>query len=172
MRKIDTFKIKEMTNQLIGYDNFIMEEKMNKSKTKNIALVSLGVLAFGGGVATVNALTDNGVVNTIGKAIPIKIISSDEEAMNATCKEVGNGKYSCTYEGETLDGQVSYSLEYETDNIDDKDSSAKVYFGYVDLSDNELKETNFDDVKIKYDTSKLDDESKKLLEEYVFASKE
>lgn len=164
MSKIDTFKIKEMTNQLIGYDNFKMEEDMRKKKYKKIALFTLGFVLFGGSVVTVNALTNNGVVNTIGKVIPIKIVSSDEESGNATCKEVSNGKYSCTYEGELIDGQLSYSVEYETDNVDDTTPNAKVYYGYVDLSDEDLESANFNDAK------EIDEALNNKLKEFIFAN--
>lgn len=122
MNKIDTCQIKEITNQLIGYENFKMEEKMKKNKLRNIAFVFGGVLLLGISTMTVNALTNNAVDETIKKMIPFKVVSkNDEDMKNATCTELDNGNVSCTIEKESKDGDNKFEITVEYDSSYDKE---------------------------------------------------
>ncbi len=126
MKKVDTNYIKEMTNQMIGYNNFKMEENMKKKKLKNITFVLMGILFLGSGIVTVNALTDNAIVDTINDVIPVRVVSKKEEEKNAVCKKTDDNHINCTIDwkdvksGEEIkqntDELIYYFINKEIDN--------------------------------------------------------
>lgn len=69
MNKLDLNKLKEMTNNKIGYDCFMNEEhRRNKTIKRTIMTFSIIMFMFVS-LVTVNALTDNGIVKLFtGKA--------------------------------------------------------------------------------------------------------
>ena len=79
MKKMDTTHIKEMTNQIIGYENFKQEEIMKKNKLQKIAFVVTGVSFLSVGTITVNALTDNAITDAVKEIMPISVITNNQE---------------------------------------------------------------------------------------------
>ncbi len=131
MNKIDTHQIKEMTNQLIGYENFKMEEKMKKSKLRNIVLVFIGIILLGFSTITVNALTNNAVSDVIKKIIPFKAINkNDEDIKNATCTELNNGNISCIIEEDSEDDDNKFEITVEYDSSYDKEKGETFLYEY------------------------------------------
>ncbi len=131
MNKIDTNQIKEMTNQLIGYENFKMEEKMKKKKLLNIAFVFGGIILLGFSTITVNALTNNVVSDAIKKIIPFKVINkNDEDIKNATCTELDNGNISCIIEEDSEDDDNKFEITVEYDPSYDKEKGETFLYEY------------------------------------------
>ena len=58
MNKIDTERIKSMTNELIGYENYKREKKMKREKIRNITFVMVGAITLSLGTLTVDALSN------------------------------------------------------------------------------------------------------------------
>ena len=131
MNKIDTDYIKEMTNQLIGYENFKMEENMKKSKLRNIAFVFGGIFLLGVSTITVNALTGNAVDEAIKQIIPFRVISkNDIDNKNATCSELDNGHITCTIEQESKNSNSKMEIIMEYDPNYDKTKGETFYYEY------------------------------------------
>ena len=131
MNKIDTQKIKDITNQLIGYENFKMEEKMKKNKLRNIAFIFIGIILLGISTMTVNALTNNAVDEAIKKIIPFKVINkNDEDIKNATCTELDNGNISCTIEEDSENGNKQFEINVEYNPNYDKEKGETFYYEY------------------------------------------
>ncbi len=131
MNQFDTHQIKEITNQLIGYENFKREEKMKKRKLRNIVFVFVGIILLGISTMTVNALTNNAVDEAIKKMIPFKIVSKNEEDMkNATCTELDNGNVSCTIEQESENGDNKFEITVEYDPTYDKTKGETFLYEY------------------------------------------
>ena len=131
MNKIDTQKIKDITNQLIGYENFKMEEKMKKNKLRNIAFIFIVIILLGISTMTVNALTNNAVDEAIKKIIPFKVINkNDEDIKNATCTELDNGNISCTIEEDSENGNKQFEINVEYNPNYDKEKGETFYYEY------------------------------------------
>lgn len=130
MNKIDTYQIKKMTNQLIGYENFKMEEEMKAKKMKKV-IFGLGVFfLLGIGTVTANALTNNKIVDMVKDMVSVKVISGNvEEVKNGVCKKLENGNFSCTFK-DPENGEEEITMQYTTDNTDNKDIS--IQYEYVD----------------------------------------
>lgn len=126
-------KIKKRTNQLIGYENFEREEKEKMKKIRNI-LLSIGIfVVFLAGGFTVNALSDNGIVNGIKEALNLNIKINGEEK-NATCKEMENGNIKCTVDKEVLGEDAKVEIEYNKEYQGDFEFEAKIEEGTTELS--------------------------------------
>lgn len=69
MNKLNLDKVKEMTNNKIGYDSF-MEEEHSRNKRIKKTVLSLSIVMFMFiSLVSVNALTDNGIIKLFtGKA--------------------------------------------------------------------------------------------------------
>ena len=130
MNRIDTCKIKKITNQLIGYENFKMEEEMKSKKMRKLTFVFSGILLFGIGTITANALTDNKIVDTSKDFVTVKIISGNvEEVNNGTCKKLENGNYACTFK-DTEDGEdKEITMEY---SVNGANSNISIQYDYIE----------------------------------------
>lgn len=121
MKKMDTTHIKEMTNQIIGYENFKQEEIMKKNKLQKIAFVVTGVSFLSVGTITVNALTDNAITDAVKEIMPISVITNNqEEKKNATCKKLDNSHISCIIDEEVTEGEdqttIQHGVKYEIES--------------------------------------------------------
>ncbi len=99
MSKIDTEHIKNMTNQIIGFENYKEEKKLKKNNIKKITFVFLGAITLCMGTLTVDALTNNAISNTVKDIFKINF-SVDGENKNASCIKNEDGTFSCTVDGE------------------------------------------------------------------------
>ena len=130
MNKIDTCQIKKMTNQLIGYENFKMEENMRNKKMKKILFGFSCFLLLGVGTITANALTNNKIVDMVKDMVSVKIISGNvQEVKNGVCKKLENGNFSCTFTNPE-DGKEEVTMEYSTDNTNNPDIS--IQYEYIE----------------------------------------
>lgn len=113
MNKIDTNKIKEMTNLKISYDIFMREEDLRKYKMKKImfsfAFCFLAIV----GTVSLDALTDNSISNGIKDFFKIKVNGED---YNANCEKTENGTYKCDIKDQLKDG-TEVIFEVSDDNI-------------------------------------------------------
>ena len=129
MNKIDTYQIKKMTNQLIGYENYKMEEEMKTKKMKKVILVFGVVFTLGIGTVTANALTDNKIVDIVKDMVSVKIISGNvKETKNGVCKKLENGNFSCTFNNPE-DGE-EITMEYSASDTNNPDIS--IQYEYID----------------------------------------
>ena len=129
MNKIDTYQIKKMTNQLIGYENFKREEEMRTKKMKKIMFVFGVVFMLGIGTVTANALTNNKIVDMVKDMVSVKVISGNvKETKNGVCKKLENGNFACTFQNPD-DGE-EITMEYYTDDTNNNDIS--IQYNYVD----------------------------------------
>lgn len=136
MSNINLQKIKEMTNKKIGYSNYEKEVFMRK-KVLKCSIYSISIcclLAIG--TITVNAMTDNGIVNFISKMI--KVNGEEKKAsIYTTGGDVGydkcNGKY--------ITNTESKCIEYSP-FADSKDNTSTLCFPL---------DTEFDEIEIYYD---------------------
>ena len=70
MNKLDLNKVKEMTNNKIGYDCFINEEHRRTKAIKRTVMTFSIIMFMCVSLVTVNALTDNGIIKLFtGKAM-------------------------------------------------------------------------------------------------------
>ncbi|HIS38430.1 MAG TPA: hypothetical protein IAB45_02860 [Candidatus Onthousia faecavium] len=110
--KIDTDRIKSLTSQMIGYENFKKEKIIKKMKMKKVLYVFLGALTLSMGTLSVDALTDNAISNTFKEIFSLNF-NVDGEEKNASCIKNENGIITCTIEGDetTFDIKTSASIE-------------------------------------------------------------
>lgn len=99
MRKIDTEHIKNMTNQIIGFENYKKEKIMKKNNMKKFAFVFLGAVTLCMGTLTVDAMTNNAISNTVKDMFSIKT-NIDGKENNASCVKNTDGSFTCTVDGE------------------------------------------------------------------------
>ena len=99
MREIDTKHIKDMTSQMIGYENFKKEKVMKKMKMRKVAYVFLGAITLCMGTLTVDAMTNNAISNTVKDIFSINF-NVDGEEKNASCIKLDDGTFTCTVDGE------------------------------------------------------------------------
>ena len=112
MREIDTERIKNMTSQMIGYENYKKEKVMKRMKMRKVAYVFLGAITLCMGTLTVDAMTNNAISNTVKDIFSINF-NVDGEEKNASCIKNENGIITCTIEGDetTFDIKTSASIE-------------------------------------------------------------
>lgn len=115
--KIDTDKIKKLTNQKIGYDNYEKEIQMKKNRLKNICCIFALLVVFSVGGYTVDAMSGNTISNNIKDLLNIKVDGKD---YNANCKKQ-DGNIKCTLDesvlGEGSSAEVNVAEEY-ADKVD------------------------------------------------------
>ncbi len=99
MKQIDTGRIKNMTSQMIGYENYKKEKVMKKMKMRKVAYVFLGAVTLCVGTLTVDAMTDNAISSTVKDIFSINF-DVDGEEKNASCIKQDDGTFSCTVDGE------------------------------------------------------------------------
>ncbi len=109
MNEIDTNKIKQMTNNLIAFENYEKERKLKKKKMKNMAFAFLALFVIVGGTITVDAATDNKISNAIKDMITVKVDGQDK---NATCEKLDNGNIKCSLDEKSTNGE-DISFEYD-----------------------------------------------------------
>lgn len=111
MIKTDTDKIKKMTYQKIGYENYEKEELKKMKKTK-YAIYSIGIIVtLIGGTFTVDAMIDNAISNTVKDFFTVKI---DDKDYNAKCTNQ-NGSITCTIDKELTGGaEIEYNFDEKT----------------------------------------------------------
>ena len=99
MKVIDTERIKNMTSQMIGYDNYKKEKVMKKMKMRKVAYVFLGAVTLCMGTLTVDAMTNNAISNTVKDIFSLNF-NVDGEEKNASCIKQDDGTFTCTVDGE------------------------------------------------------------------------
>ena len=99
MKEIDTERIKNMTSQMIGYENFKKEKVMKRMKMRKVAYVFLGAVTLCMGTLTVDAMTNNAISDTVKNMFSIKA-NIDGKENNASCIKQDDGSFSCTVDGE------------------------------------------------------------------------
>ncbi len=99
MNKIDTEHIKNMTNQIIGFENYKKEKIMKKNNMIKVAYVFLGAITLCMGTLTVDAITNNAISNPVKEMFSIKT-NVDGKENNASCIKNADGSFTCTVEGE------------------------------------------------------------------------
>ena len=132
MKNIDIESIKNKTNNKIGYYNF-KEESIKKSQIRKGICTALSiVLILTISTFTVNAATNNGIVNLINKIIKVNNKDTVAEIYEVPSQEVYSkceGKYVTTdsekcikyspikdYDGN--ESTICYPLDTEFDNIE------------------------------------------------------
>lgn len=95
MNKIDTERIKIMTNQVIGYENFKKEKAMKKMKMKKAIYVFLGAVTLCVGTLSVDALTNNAISNTVKDIFSINV-DIDGNKKISSCIKNEDGTITCT----------------------------------------------------------------------------
>ncbi len=124
MKKIDTTNIKRLTNQKIGYSMYERESIMKQRKIKTIAC-TLGVFAIlFGTTLTVNAMTDNAIVEKISSIFQTKIIVNGKEE-KASCTHNDDGTVVCTFKND----EVGASFK-STGALDENYTSNEIYYDY------------------------------------------
>lgn len=99
MNKIDTEHIKNMTNQIIGFENYNKEKIMKKNNMIKVVYVFLGAITLCMGTLTVDAMTNNAISDTLKEVFSIKT-NIDGKENNASCIKNTDGSFTCTVEGE------------------------------------------------------------------------
>ncbi|MDE5539279.1 MAG: hypothetical protein K2J20_02190 [Bacilli bacterium] len=115
MSKIDTGKIKEITNDLIGYELYKRKEIMKKNKLKHLGYAAIAVVVLAGGVVSVDALTDNSISNTIKNTLSVKVNDKD---YNAKCTKNEKGVLVCNLDSEVLGEGNEATFEISEEYID------------------------------------------------------
>lgn len=130
MNKLDTEKILKRTNNLIGYELYEREERIMKKKFKNTLVAVAAVLILSGGTFTVNAMTDNSIVNSVKNVFGIKV---NGEEKNATCERTENGSLKCKVDESVLGNDKEAEFEFfnnseENIKIEDNNDELTVNF--------------------------------------------
>ncbi len=92
MSRLDTTRIKELTNNRISYDIFLKEEEKKMKKIKKIEVITTICALFITFTITVDAETGGAISTPIKNAIKIKV---DGEDKNATCTKKEDGSLNC-----------------------------------------------------------------------------
>lgn len=113
MRKIDTNKIIDLTNQKIAYSIYIREEKVRMKKIKTSMSIFLIGLFLVGGTIGVDAMTDNSISKAIKDMLTVEI---DNKDYNAKCVKSENGVITCNVEEKEKDGSTT-TFTFKEDSI-------------------------------------------------------
>lgn len=136
MKNIDIERIKNKTNNKIGYYNF-QEENLQKKRIQQSFLTTLCiVLILTIGTFTVNASTNNGIVNLLNKVIKV----NNQEAA-AEIYEVPSQKVYSKCEGKYVTTEKEKCVKYSP--IKDYDGNESTICYPID--------TEFEDIEIFYD---------------------
>lgn len=114
---MNTNNIKKRTNQLIGYENFRKEEEKRMKKMKNYMIVLGITTVFLGSAVTVNAMTDNGIVNKVKDALELKVKINGQDK-NASCEKLGNGNIKCHMDKEVIGEDAEFDIEVDKEYQD------------------------------------------------------
>ena len=123
MDKVDTERIKKMTNLKISYDIYEREESLRKVKMKKIMFSVAFCFLTVAGAISVDAFTDNAVSNGIKEFFKVKVNGKD---YNAKCDMTENGKYKCSIDKE-LTGEIGVSFELEDGDFDNTEIEYKEF---------------------------------------------
>ncbi len=111
MNRIDTERIKNMTKQMIGYENYKKEKIMKRIKIRNIAFVFLGAITLCMGALTVDALTKNAISNSIKDAFSINVGIDGKEKI-ASCNKKEDGTITCVVDKQ-VNGDENTTFDVE-----------------------------------------------------------
>lgn len=138
MSNIDLNKIKEMTNNKIGYSNYEKEECMRKKNLKyGIYCMSICFLLVIGAI-TVNAATNNGIINFF-----TRIIKVNNQEKEATIYTKGGDTVYDKWQEKYVTNTESKCIEYSPFK-DSKDNTSTICFPL---------NTEFDEIEIYYDNN-------------------
>lgn len=93
MSKIDAENIKRRTNEMISYSMYERENIMKQKKLKKFVCVFAIFTFFIAGTMTVNALTDNAIVDKLKEVLTFKV----DEEHPVDCKYLEDGTRICYY---------------------------------------------------------------------------
>lgn len=126
MSKIDTSNIKRLTKEKISYTIYEREEKMKKQKLIRFVVVIAIFSVFIGGTFTVNALTDNKIVDTVTEKVKdvLKVKSNGKE-YDASCKKESDGSITCTLPEELTGKDTESVINFADGNMDNIDVEYK-----------------------------------------------
>lgn len=135
MSKIDTSNIKKLTKEKISYTIYEREEKMKKQKLIRFAIVIAIFSVFIGGTFTVNALTDNKIVDTVTEKVKdvLKVKSNGKE-YDASCKKESDGSITCTLPEELTGKDTESVINFADGNMDNIDVEYKEENNEVEMN--------------------------------------
>lgn len=135
MSKIDTSNIKRLTKEKISYTIYEREEKMKKQKLIRFAIVIAIFSVFIGGTFTVNALTDNKIVDTVTEKVKdvLKVKSNGKE-YDASCKKESDGSITCTLPEELTGKDTESVINFADGNMDNIDVEYKEENNEVEMN--------------------------------------
>lgn len=135
MSKIDTSNIKRLTKEKISYTIYEREEKMKKQKLIRFAIVIAIFSVFIGGTFTVNALTDNKIVDTVTeKAKDVLKVKSNGKEYDASCKKESDGSITCTLPEELTGKDTESVINFADGNMDNIDVEYKEENNEVEMN--------------------------------------
>ena len=122
MNKIDTSNIKKLTKEKISYIIYEREEQMKKNKIARFAVIIAIFSIFIGGTFTVNALTDNKIVDTVAEKVKdaLKVKSNGKE-YDASCIKESDGSITCTIPEELTGKDAESVINFVDGNINNVD---------------------------------------------------
>lgn len=135
MSKIDTSNIKRLTKEKISYTIYEREEKMKKQKLIRFAIVIAIFSVFIGGTFTVNALTDNKIVDTVTEKVKdvLKVKLNGKE-YDASCKKESDGSITCTLPEELTGKDTESVINFADGNMDNIDVEYKEENNEVEMN--------------------------------------
>lgn len=114
MNKIDTKRILEKTNQMIGYEKSEREEKIMEKKLKKMSYAFIATITLLGGTFTINAMTNNSIVEGIKGLFTIKVNGTEN---NAKCEKTQEGTLKCQIDGNTNEEEKEITVEIDENLI-------------------------------------------------------
>ncbi len=126
MSRIDTSNIKRLTKEKISYTIYEREEQMKKQNLIRFAVFITIFSVFIGGTFTVNALTDNKIVETVTEKVKdvLKVKSNGKE-YDASCKKESDGSITCTLPEELTGKDTESVINFADGNIGNVDVEYK-----------------------------------------------
>ena len=108
MSRLDTTRIKELTNDRISYDIFLKEEEKKMKKIKKIGVITIICALFIIGTITVDAETGGAISTPIKNIIKIKTEGEDK---NATCTKKEDGSLNCRIDESVTGDDIEVIVE-------------------------------------------------------------
>ena len=130
MEKIDTEKIKEITNLKVGLTNYESEEFNRMKKLKVLSLTLLAGAILVGGTFTVDAMTDNAISTAVKDAVSdVLKVKVNGQDYNSHCEKLDDGTLKCTVDkevvGNNIETEVSVEINDEyIDSVQNGDSES------------------------------------------------
>lgn len=132
MKNIDIESIKSKTNNKIGYYNFKEERKNRRKKLKHFYIALGIILVVTIGTFTVNATTNNGIINLINKIIKVNNKETTAEIYELPAQKIYSKckgdyvitdsqkciKYSPIIDYDGNESTICYPLDTEFDDIE------------------------------------------------------